>query len=351
VTKYGEDFGHSMMSPAGLTREEQIQFKTLSSMGLTKKTWSSYSTAERMLAKCCKEKGLKFEYPVPNTTITKFVLWLACERKLSNGTISTYLAGIRQAQIGKGIAVPDVRSESIKLLLKGKANIDKKGKAENRDQRRQPITIDILKLIKARINELEYPLIDRRMLWTVTSILFFGAMRGNEILCKEVARFDPDFTLCTEDIRTVSDSENKKKLQIKVKAPKENKKGEAIIVDIFPTTVDLCPVNAFTKWKAMGPVWEWGKPAFRWSTGKPLTPAQLNNMLKDRLQGYVQGADKWFTSHSFRSGAASMMAVLGYNDEDIKAIGRWSSNAFETYIRLPRTKRMVMARKFAESNY
>jgi hypothetical protein len=100
----------------------------------------------------------------------------------------------------------------------------------------------------------------------------------------------------------------------------------------------------------MNPIWEWGRPAFRWSSGKPLTPSQLNGVLKDRLQGYVRGADKWFTSHSFRSGAASMMAVLGYSNTDIKAMGRWSSNAFKTHIRLPRTKRIEMARRFTENN-
>jgi hypothetical protein len=43
-----------------------------------------------------------------------------------------------------------------------------------------------------------------------------------------------------------------------------------------------------------------------------------------------------------------MMAVMGYADSDIKAMGRWSSRAFKSYIRLPRTKWMEMARKFAE---
>jgi hypothetical protein len=43
-----------------------------------------------------------------------------------------------------------------------------------------------------------------------------------------------------------------------------------------------------------------------------------------------------------------MMAVMGYSDTDIKAMGRWSSKAFEAYIKLPRTKRMDMARTFAK---
>jgi hypothetical protein len=85
-----------------------------------------------------------------------------------------------------------------------------------------------------------------------------------------------------------------------------------------------------------------GQPAFRWSSGKPLTSAQFNVVLRERLEGYIARADKWFTNHSFRTRAASMMAAMGFGDEDIKSRGRWSSRAFVTYIRLPRSKRIEM---------
>ena len=37
--------------------------------------------------------------------------------------------------------------------------------------------------------------------------------------------------------------------------------------------------------------------------------------------------------HSFRIGAASTAAALGYNVEDIKWLGRWSSSTYHRYIR------------------
>jgi hypothetical protein len=332
-----------LQAPSGLSREEQRQFKALNSMSLTKKTWSAYNTAERMLAKCCKEKGLKFEWPVPEATITKFVLWLAFDRNLNSNSISTYLAGIRQSHINKGIDEPKIRTDRISQLLKGKANLDR----EKQKEKRKPVTPDILKLIKARINDSSMILIDKRMVWSAVAILFFGAMRGNELLCRNVQEFDPAYTLCTEDVAVIDKEGELGKIQIRIKAPKENKNGGDTIIDIFQTGGDICPVTAFKKWKNMQPIWEAKQPVFRWSSGKPLTSAQLNKLLKERLDGYVVGADKWFTTHSFRTGAASMMAILGYSDADIKAMGRWSSRAFETYIRLPRTKRIEMARDFA----
>jgi Phage integrase SAM-like domain len=349
VTKYGTGNVKGFNTPSELTREEQRQFAALSSMGLTKKTWSSYQTAERMLAKCCKEKGLRFEWPTSEALITKFILWLAYDRNLSGASINTYLAGIRQAHVSKGMPCPNIRTERISLLLKGKANIDREEKQRNPKERRQAVTPDILRLAKTRINETDLQLVDKRMLWSVATALFFGAFRGIEILCREAGQFDPAYTLCTEDVRVVGKQGEEEKLQFRLKAPKEKRNGGDTVVDVFKADSDICPVAAFVKWKQLGPVWEQGRPAFRWSSGKPLTSAMFNKILKERLAGYVAGAEKWFTTHSFRTGAASMMAALGYADEDIKSMGRWSSRAFETYIRLPRTKRIEMARTFARS--
>jgi hypothetical protein len=75
----------------------------------------------------------------------------------------------------------------------------------------------------------------------------------------------------------------------------------------------------------------------------------LNKLLKERLNGFLEGADKWFTVHSFRTGAASWLGSVGVQDEEVKALGRWSSRAFEEYLRLPRTKRRAVARFLGET--
>ncbi|KAI4815990.1 hypothetical protein KUCAC02_006111 [Chaenocephalus aceratus] len=40
-----------------------------------------------------------------------------------------------------------------------------------------------------------------------------------------------------------------------------------------------------------------------------------------------------YSSHSFRIGAASTSARLGISDQTIQILGRWSSQAYHTYIR------------------
>ena len=91
---------------------------------ITKKTWASYRTAERMLAKYMKENGVKMELPVEEGTLLGFIHWLAYIRKNSAATIKGYLAGIRKLHIIKGIEEPKLRTELVNMILEGRKHIE-----------------------------------------------------------------------------------------------------------------------------------------------------------------------------------------------------------------------------------
>jgi hypothetical protein len=93
-------------------------------------------------------------------------------------------------------------------------------------------------LIKARISESEFKFTDKRMFWTVCSMSFFGAFRSNELLCKEVGVFDPAFTLCAQDVEVKENEKGESVLRVKVKAPKENKSGKSVMVDVFEAVAE-----------------------------------------------------------------------------------------------------------------
>ena len=48
-----------------------------------------------------------------------------------------------------------------------------------------------------------------------------------------------------------------------------------------------------------------------------------------------QGQSDRYKGHSFRIGAASPAAECGYSETQIRLLGRWKSDAFKKYIRLP----------------
>ena len=326
-----------------LEQGEWEELDELYSYGLAKGTWSSYKTAERLLKQCCEEKDIEKKLPLEENTVLAFVHWLAFKRGSKASTIDTYLSGIRQLHVERGLPTDNIRTDRVRTILKGLKN---KNLAEDRKEgveKRKPITTDILLVLKGKLAEADMNGRDQRLVWTVSSILFHGAFRVHELLCKKQSSFDPDFTLLGRDVKLVTQG-GREVLQLKIKAPKEQKVGKDVIVDVYSTDTELCPVRAFKKWsKFRGKEEE--LPLFRFSSGIPLTGKKFNEIVRDRLKGEVEDIEKLFSSHSFRAGAASMMAAIGYSDDDIKAVGRWSSRAFMEYIKLPRTQRAEIARK------
>jgi hypothetical protein len=287
------------------------------------------------------------ELPLSQDDIIEFIGWLIEERKVKAGTINSYLSGLRQLHILKGMEPPVMRSDLVKFLLKGKTNMDNIVSRTAEDSKRLPMTMNMMRLLKEEIRNWEVPIMQKLLFWSVATLAFHGAFRIHEILSKVESEFDPDFTLLTENVRSENRSSvsGGKSIVVTLKCPKESKKGgAAVIVEIFETGGVLCPVKAFQKWESRAKPAA-GFPLFREANGTPLTGVKLNKWLKDRLQTHVDYQKGKFTSHSFRSGLATTLGTLGYSTDDIKEAGRWSSNAYEVYMKLPRVKRAAVARK------
>lgn len=72
---------------------------------------------------------------------------------------------------------------------------------------------------------------------------------------------------------------------------------------------------------------------FSHSNGTPLTRSQFSAVLAKAVR--VLGLPPHiYTSHSFRIGRATDLASRGVNSDSIKKLGRWKSDAMETYIHL-----------------
>lgn len=349
VKKYGNRSAISFARREGLTEAEQAQLEETSSFGLTKNTWSNYRTAENKLIECFSSKGIKLELPISEDNIIKFILWLDNEKGVSAATINNYLAGVRHLHIRKGAKLPVFRTDLVNLLLKGQKNREIRKKYVNGNQERKPVTPDILRLLKVRLTQIALAGTDQRLIWAVCTSLFFGAFRASELLNLSSDNFDPVFSLLSNDVKLVGNVIGERMIQYNIKAPKEEKNGKSTVIDVYEAPSNICPVKAYLNWLSTSPENEKDQPNFRWKNGKALTVRQLNEIIKKCLTGFVEGGEKWYTSHSFRIGAASMMGALGVHDNEIRALGRWSSRVYETYLRLPRTKRIAVAKNFVEN--
>ena len=77
-------------------------------------TWSSHRTAERMALMCQKEVSRTFSWPMTTDDTLTFVYFLVEVRGLKVATVNSYLSGIRQLHISKGLEPPKLREEIVK---------------------------------------------------------------------------------------------------------------------------------------------------------------------------------------------------------------------------------------------
>lgn len=343
--KYGPEGGFNPLNFPELPPSLAATICNTANHSITKGTWSSYRTARKMLDECeAKFAGKNFNFPLSEEASIIFCGWLL-ERGLQAGTIESYFAGLRAFHLANGFSCVSLRTPLINQIINGRKhqpNSEEKGK-------RMPATPAVLKMIKKNLKSLNRKKKDKLLIWAVCTTAFAGAFRAGELLCKYSSHFDPSVNLMREDVREKQVSVDGKSitiLQVKLKSEKTGRPGSSNWVDIYESGNFICPIKAHRKF-AKSLCENSFCPHFQLESGKPYTLRLFNSDLKE-LTANLEGS---FSGHSFRIGLASMLGQLGFTDQEIKATGRWSSNAFEVYMRLPRSRRIEMAKKISELSW
>ena len=120
-------------------------------------------------------------------------------------------------------------------------------------------------------------------------------------------------------------------MRIKIKASKTDpfRKGSDIHIGLGRHS--LCAVQvmmAYLSQRGSSP-----GPLFCLRDGQPLSCGLLTKWLRQIMA--AAGIAGNFSSHSFRIGAATVGACNGIPDHLIQALGWWTSNAYQLYIRTP----------------
>ena len=319
---------------------------TAANHSISENTWKTYKSAMNQLEKCQEHYNRVFHFPMTKEDVLVFVAFLLYEKKLKANTVEVYLSALRQVHLSKGHVVKELRPDIVKSVLGGQKNIDSLNKGEG--ENRLPVTIKMLKLLKLELNRIEGQRGFRKLVWAVATLCFFGAFRVHEILAKQVSNFDPINTLLGSDLRIKTvrvGNEKVKMITVLVKSPKESRCVNNKVIDVYENGGPLCPVRALENWLGSAPPIKKGLPVFRMFDGTPFTGKKLNEVLRKVFKPHIPRGKGYVSSHSFRAGIASLMGAMGYGDDDIMAVGRWSSRCFENYVKLPRTKRLKMARE------
>jgi hypothetical protein len=239
----------SCLSGLNIAEEAKERLAVIGNHGLAKATWSNYKTAEKMLKKCQSETGSNLEPPLDTAKVLTFVDWLIQVRKVKHRTIENYLAGIRQLHVIKSLEVPNLRAGLVGLVLTGKRNMEtRERKMGARQGTRLPVTLNVMKLIKATVRKSQWEKQKKLLMWAVCCLAFSGSFRVGELLAKERWRFDPACTLLVEDIAIVAGAQGRRSVQVRVKWAKQDKEGKGFAVEVYETGSTCCPVKALQKW-------------------------------------------------------------------------------------------------------
>jgi hypothetical protein len=210
------------------------------------------------------------------------------------------------------------------LVLKGIHRIK-----PNQKQARLPVTPTILAKIKGVLDL--SPGYENCMLWAACCIGFFGFLRCGEFMLPNATPFDTSTHLAASDI-TVDSHHNPTMVAVRIKKSKTDQFGEGTTIYLGKTSAAICPVSAVLSYLAIRP--DTQGPLFVTAEGKPMTKQRFIGRIRDILSR--AGVDATgYKGHSFRIGAATTAAACGLNEGLIKALGRWSSCAYQVYIKIP----------------
>ena len=175
--------------------------------------------------------------------------------------------------------------------------------------------------------------------------------RAGELVSKKTHSLDPNTTLLREDVDIISrtiDGIQTKILRVRIKSAKESRAySRGVIIEVFEIKNNFCPVRAFEKYTRTCGEMDPKQACFRNSEGFAYRHQRLNNVLKKLLEPYIAYGS--ISGHSFRAGLATLMAQMGYSDNSIKDIGRWTSDAFKLYVKLDRITRSGVAQRLAQA--
>ena len=317
---------------------------------VSRNTWKQRKSVLNTIKRCEQGSGYPLDFPWGDRELQVFVGW-AMDEELKTATIAQYVSNVRALHRDLNLVMTEECWPFLQNILRGHDNLGKAGPSQI------PMTPDLMFALKVKLSKSSLCKAERRLIWAICTCLFVGNFRVGEILSPTRTRFCPDTTLMGRDVKMMEcnvNGQEVKLLKFEIKKPKETKGKHNVEVEMFDLGPNCFynPTTAWLKWQ-MDSKLELSDdlPVFRQENGSLFTARDLNAVLKTMLEEKVRYMEGYIASHSFRAGLVSVMARLGYTEEEIKRQGRWRSDSYLAYVKMGRAARLteqwVMASKIA----
>lgn len=261
--------------------------------------------------------------PIP---VSRLILFLAhCYRcNLAQSTVTTYISAL--SYLHKVAGHPDpTHSFVIRKMLQGYL------RDKHSSDCRLPITAEILKCIVRSLPYTCHSAYSRNLLETMYLFAFHAFLRVGEMTNTSPTQ-NHNISVCDVQLHIPKESQHET-LVISMRSFKGHYGKRVFQIEVLPNSdSEVCPIRAYKAYMVLR-----GRepgPLFAFPGGTAISRRFFTDNLKFSLQWAGYSPDK-YKGHSFRIGAASAAAAMGISDERIQLMGRWRSDAFKKYIRIP----------------
>jgi hypothetical protein len=251
------------------------------------------------------------------------------DRGLQPKTIKGYLATVRSLHIDEGLPFTACESESVRRVIRG----IKRFHGERERNPKQPITLPILQQLTSIAGDLSITF--NASFDTATKLAWASFLCCSEFTLSRGEKFNAASNLTRGCVTFVPSIEDPTYVRLNLPASKTDpfRKGVSVLIARAPVGSTTCAVSALQHLFIIVPK-PLDAPLFSDIDDSPLTRTTFVSTLKQCLTSL--GIDtSQFAGHSFRRGAASAAAAVGYADHEIQLLGRWRSDAYKLYIDVP----------------
>ena len=309
----------------------EIKSQQLLSFALAPTTTENYQNAFNKYTQFCKHHQLK-PFPIMESNLISFTTDLSYS--LAHDSIKVHLSAIAFHGTINNHPVNFKEYKRLYYLMRG---IKRAQGSKKRKKKRAPITPALLKTIKDNLFNSGRLYEDKLMLWAALLTAFYGFLRVSEYTSLRKKSFDPSSTLLFNDMTFTRNGA----VVIYIKASKTDPFREGVPLRLEPNGSSLCPVAALRHYARAHP--SRAGPLFTFQNGRFLSRKDVNTLLINTTEGTAN-----ISSHSLRIGAASTAAAAGCPKWLIQALGRWTSDCFRHYIRIPKSTIKNTSRRLAK---
>lgn len=266
-----------------------------------------------------------FVLPISTPDVALFISFLTA-KGLAPATVTSYLSAIAYCHKLKGYPDP-TKSFLIEKLL---VAIGRRSQADVRMPISRPLLYQLVRALDNTVTSAY-----RRSLYSAMFMTsFYGFFRLGELACK--SRKQEATIVNFQQVTFLKQKDSVTAVKIVISKFKHNTSNRPFTIMIEREPAEpFCPVVLLLDYISLRGYNE--GPLFSFPNGEAVSINNFNTELRRALNFCGLDCSR-YKSHSFRIGAACHAAEKGFSDAQIRALGRWSSDAFKVYIRPPSLK-------------